>query len=171
MVLDVRSTTVAVWQKGHSACPSLTPRNPVDEEAPDPVAIFYRPALLSTTPANLRRVGTPARPAAAAYAAAASAVKRGNEEQWRRAVETSRVRAGRFKWVEPDQVGTAPSLVQGHPMSKTKFSLSKTGCNWVAVPTGSISKNQSVSRQKMENAVSASKDASFGMSNSKICLS
>jgi len=55
-------------------------------------------------------------------------------------------------------------------MSKTKFSLSKTGSNWVAVPTGSISKNQSVSRQKMENAVSASKDASFGMSNSKICL-
>ena len=85
-------------------------------------------------------------------------------------METSRVRAGRFKWVEPDQVGTAPSLVQGHPMSKTKFSLSKTGCNWVAVPTGSISKNQSVSRQKMENAVSASKDASFGMSNSKISL-
>ena len=81
MVLDVRSTTVAVWQKGHSACPSLAPRDPVDEEAPDPVAIFYRPALLSTTPANLRRAGTPARPAAAAYAAAASAVKRGNEEQ------------------------------------------------------------------------------------------
>ena len=80
------------------------------------------------------------------------------------------MRAGRFKWVEPDQVGTAPSMVQGHPMSKTKFSLSKTGCNWVAVPTGSISKNQSVSRQKMENAVSASKDASFGMSNSKISL-
>ena len=53
-------------------------------------------------------------------------------------------------------------------MSKTKFSLSKTGCNWVAVPTGSISKNQSVSRQKIKNAVSASKDASFGMSNSKI---
>ena len=79
--------------------------------------------------------------------------------------------AGRsFNWVEPDQVGTAPSLVQGHPMFKTKFSLSKTGCNWVAVPTGSISKNQSVSRQKMENAVSASKDASFGMSSSKICL-
>ena len=123
MVLDVRSTTVAVWQKGHSACPSLAPRDPVDEEAPDPVAIFYRPALLSTTPANLRRAGTPARPAAAAYAAAASAVKRGNEEQWRRAVETSRVRVGRFKWVEPDQVGTAPSMVQGHPMSKTKFSL------------------------------------------------
>jgi len=60
-------------------------------------------------------------------------------------------------------------MVQGHPMSKTKFSLSKTGCNWVAVPTDSISKNQSVPRQKMENAVSASKDASFGMSNSKIC--
>jgi len=170
VVLDVRSTTVAVWQKGHSACPSLAPRDPVDEEAPDPVAIFYRPALLSTTPANLRRAGTPARPAAAAYAAAASAVKRGNEEQWRRAVETSRVRAGRFKWVEPDQVGTAPSMVQGHPMSKTKFFLSKTGCNWVAMPTGSISKNQSVSRQKMENAVSANKDASFGMSNIKICL-
>ena len=55
-------------------------------------------------------------------------------------------------------------------MSKTKFSLSKTGCNWVVVPTGSISKNQSVSRQKMKNAVSASKDVSFGMSNSKICL-
>ena len=54
-------------------------------------------------------------------------------------------------------------------MSKTKFSLSKTGCNWVAVPTGSISKNQSVSRQKMENAMSTSKDASFVMSNSKIC--
>ena len=168
MVLDVRSTTVAVWQKGHSACPSLAPRDPVDEEAPDPVAIFYRPALLSTTPANLRRAGTPARPAAAAYAAAASAVKRGNEEQTGVTTESG---AGRsFNWVEPDQVGTAPSLVQGHPMSKTKFSLSKTGCNWVAVPTGSISKNQSVSRQKMENAVSASKDASFGMSNSKICL-
>ena len=81
MVLDVRSTIVAVWQKGHSACPSLAPRDPVDEEAPDPVAIFYRPALLSTTPANLCRAGTPARPAAAAYAAATSAVKRGNEEQ------------------------------------------------------------------------------------------
>ena len=55
-------------------------------------------------------------------------------------------------------------------MSKMKFSLSKTGCNWVAVPTGSISKNQSVSRQKMKKAVSANKNASFGMSNSKISL-
>jgi len=121
VVLDVRSTTVAVWQKGHSACPSLAPRDPVDEEALDPVAIFYRPALLSTTPANLRRAGTPARPAAAAYAAAASAVKRGNEEQTGVTTESG---AGRsFNWVEPDQVGTAPSMVQGHPMSKTKFSL------------------------------------------------
>jgi len=109
VVLDVRSTTVAVWQKGHSACPSLAPRDPVDEEAPDPVAIFYRPALLSTTPANLCRAGTPARPAAAAYAAATSAVKRGNEEQTGVTTESG---AGRsFNWVEPDQVGTAPSLV------------------------------------------------------------
>ena len=116
MVLDVRSTTVAVWQKGHSAYPPLAPRDPVDEEAPDPVAIFYRPALLSTMPANLRRVGTPARPAAAAYAAAASAVKRGNEEQtgvtMSKTVASAAASAGRsFNWAEPDQVGMAPSLV------------------------------------------------------------
>jgi hypothetical protein len=64
-------------------------------------------------------------------------------------------------------MGTDPSLAQGHPVSKTKFSLSKTGWNWGAVSTDQISRNQSVSWPKTRKWVSASKEVAFGMSNSK----
>ena len=40
--------------------------------------------------------------------------------------------------------GADPTVAQGHRMSKTKFSLSSTGCNRSAVSCGLISPNQSV---------------------------
>jgi len=51
-----------------------------------------------------------------------------------------RARPGWHERVQPDQVGTQPTLAQGHPVSKTKISLSKTGCKGGRCPLAKFSR-------------------------------
>jgi len=66
--------------------------------------------------------------------------------------------------------GADPTVVQGHRMSKTNFSLSSTGCNRSTVSCGLISLNQSVFWQTAQNRVSASKRPSLWMSARQFSL-
>ena len=105
MVLDVRSTTVAVLQKGHSGLASLAPRELVEDEAPEPVAIFNRPLLAF----SCRRC----------QPAAAFIVETGKES----ATVNGRVRADSYV-VQPYQVRGRPNCGSGAPDVQNKnFSL------------------------------------------------
>ena len=66
--------------------------------------------------------------------------------------------------------GADLTMAQGHRMSKTKNSLSSTGCNRSVVSCGLISPNQSVFWQNAPKWVSVDKGPSLWMSNIQLSL-
>jgi len=158
VVLEVRSTMVAVRQKGHSGCPPvggcpLGPREPVEEEAPEPIAIF-RPLLAPTGPLD--------NPAPAKPAPPPPTWRRGwGREGRREGVDTLTAGSGRLNVVEPDRVAV---LARGHHMSKMNISLSSLGSNRGAVSSGNSKWKHSGQQQIGAFAVSTSRRCSFGMS-------
>ena len=155
---------VAIRQKGHSGCPPvdgcrLGLREPVEEEALEPVAIF-RPLLAPTGPLD--------NPAPAKPAPPPPTWRRGwGREGRREGVDTLTAGSGRLNVVEPDRVAV---LARGHHMSKMNISLSSLGSNRGAVSSGNSKWKHSGQQQIGAFAVSTSRRCSFGMSCGQLSL-
>jgi len=172
VVLEVRSTMVAIRQKGHSGCPPvggyrLGPREPIEEEAPEPIAIF-RPLLAPTGPLDNPAPAKPAPPPPSTKSPPPPTWRRGWGRKGRReGVDTLTAGSGRLNVVEPDQVAV---LARGHHMSKMNISLSSLGSNRGAVSSGNSKWKHSGQQQIGAFAVSTSRRCSFGMSCGQLSL-
>ena len=163
---------VAVRQKGHSGWPPvggcrLGPREPVEEEALEPVAIF-RPLLAPTGPLDNPAPAKPAPPPPSTKSPPPPTWRRGwGREGRREGVDTLTAGSGRLNVVEPDQVGV---LARGHHMSKMNISLSSLGSNRGAVSSSNSKWKHSGQQQIGAFAVSTSRRCSFGMSCGQLSL-